>query len=88
MLAPGNYYRNENTITFNLFVTDQSITKWKIEEQPFKAYHTFVFVNIRAVSPRITLTGSLVSSDSWTPTEPVIQVDSTWGATRSGIKSV
>lgn len=49
-------------------------------------HHTFVFVNIRAVSPRITLTGSLVSSDSWTPTEPVIQVDNTLGATRSRIK--
>lgn len=85
-LAPDNHYRNENPITFKIFVTDYSITEWKIEERPFKAHHTFVFVNIRAVSPRITLTGSLVSSDSWTPTEPVIQVDNTLGTTRSGIK--
>ena len=40
-----------------------------------KDSRTFVLVNVRTSSPTVTLKGSLVTSDSFTPTDPVTHVD-------------
>ena len=49
---------------------------------------TFVLVRSSTSSPTVTLTGSLDNNDSFTPTDPVRQVDKITGSTRSANKQI
>lgn len=51
------------------------------------AYYTLVLVNARKPSPITNLIGSLDSSDTLIPTDPVTQVDFIEGGTRSKIET-
>lgn len=68
-------YELTKTNSMNSHYSNQGLRK--------KDFRTFVLVNVRTLSPTVTLKGSLVTSDSFTPTDPVAHVDLIEGLTRS-----